>query len=782
MAASGLLCLATPAVAQDDPFALPRDVTIAAARQADGPGLTPLTIDGRAVPRLVSLKWIGSDLAIDAAAAEAAGLPLEAGATGWVPLRTLHLASWQFDRLNQHLAVKLFRRGDGPNNIDMARQDRDPGERAHLPALLVDYDLSATLSGSSRTLGGLLAPRVVVGNFQLRAAAQFTSDPADGAARAVRLDSAAQIALPGRSLAVTLGDYVSAGTGSQRALRMGGVQVASDFALRPDLVTAPLPAFAGSVAVPTGIDLIVNDQRLATRTVEAGEFQLRNIPISPGRGEFSVVVQDALGRETVQSAQVYLSQDMLAPGLWHYGANMGWVRRRYGVVSDDYANLASTFFLRRGLARGLSAGVSGEAGIGVWNLGLDAQATVAGLAMVFAEARVSKSASQSGHLVRAGIESLGRGLSGRLEMVLPSAGYRDLAAQAGDPQVERQFNAMMGFYLRTHAKLQVTASRRWRQFDPRYPAQERRIDIARATVRGQLRHDIDLFGDLSWRRGNGEKSVAAMIGLSMRLGAKRSFQADVTRRNGGTRAQAVLSRPDVVPGDLGYRLEASSGPDTRVAGSLAWRSRFARVQGEAEYSRGQGAVRANARGTLIVAGGRVFARSQSGSAYALVSTGRVAGVTVTREHASVGTTDRSGLLLVENVTPLVPVQFDIDPDKLPLEAVARSTYRRIVAARGGVARVRLDVSAFRSLPVRLTGAGGDPLPIGLVLTGLTTGTRYMVGYDGLIDLNALTEDRALAPADGSWAGCVVELPKEVDRISGQLELRTSCAAQLLARK
>lgn len=782
IAVTGLLGLAAPAVAQDDPFALPRDVTIAAARQAEGPGLTPISVDGRAMPRLVRLKWIGTDLAIEAPAAEAAGLPVAAETTGWVLLRTLHLANWKFDRLNQHLAVKLFRHGDGPNDIDLARQQREPGERSNLAALLVDYDLSATLSARGRSAGAMLAPRLVLGNVQLRAAGQFTSNPADGTNHAVRLDSAAQFALPGMAVVGTLGDHISAGSGSQRPLRMGGVQIGSDFALRPDLITAPLPAFAGSVAVPTGIDLVVNDQRLATQDVEAGDFQLRNIPISPGRGEFAVVVRDALGRETIQSAQVYVSHDMLAPGLWQYGANMGWVRRRFGVVSNDYADLASSFFLRRGLSRGLSAGVSGEAGLGLWNFGAEAQVTVAGAAMVFVEARVSHSATGSGHLLRTGVESYGRGLSGRFEMVLPSSKYRDLAAQAGDPQVERQINAMMGFDLRTHARLQVTASRRWRAFDPRYPTQDRRVDIARATLRGQLRSNIDLFGDVSWRHSPRENALAAMVGLSIRLGAKRSVQADVTRRNGEIRAQSVLSRPDVVPGDIGYRVEASTGAETRAAAALAWRSRFTRIQGEVEHARGAGAVRGNARGTLIVAGGRVFARSQSGNAYALVSTGHVAGVTVTREHAPVGMTDRSGLLLVENVTPLVPVQFDIDPDKLPLEAVARSTYRRIVAARGGVARVRLDVSAFRSLPVRLTGPGSEPLPIGLVLVGRTTGTRYMVGYDGLIDFNALSEDRALAPADGSWAGCAVEIPRDVATIEGQLDLRTSCAAQLLAQK
>jgi outer membrane usher protein FimD/PapC len=784
LAAAGLAALGTTqAAAQDDPFALPRDVSIATARQADGPGLSPIVINGQEFPRLVHLKWLGTRLAIDADAARAAGLPLDDMAQGWITLDTLAIASWHFDPLNQQLTVKLFRRGDGPNNIDMAGQAWEAGSRSDLPALLVDYDLTATLSSRSSGAAGFIAPRFVKGNFALQGAFQASSRATPGSSHLIRLETAAQMTLPASSVTVTVGDTISAGTGSQRTFRMGGLQIGSDFALRPDLITTPLPTFSGNVAVPTGIDLLVNDQRLAPQQVEAGDFTLRNIPVSPGRGEFSVVVQDALGRETVRSAQVYVSQDMLAPGLWHYGANIGWVRRRFGTVSQDYGPLAATFFARKGLSRNLSLGLSGESGQGLWNLGIDGQATIGGLAMAFAELRVSRAGAQSGNLVRAGLESSGRGLSGRLEMVLPSPGYHDLAAQAGDPLLDRQFNATASFDLRTTLKLQVAGSRRWRDADPRFPLRDLRTDIARVTLRSQIGDDININGDLTYRRSAGQTSVAAMVGLSWRIGAKRSLQAAVTRRNGAIRGQIGVARPDVVPGDIGYSVTgAAGGGDERLSGAIAWRSRLGRLQAEAETNNGSMAIRGNVRGTVIVAGGQVFARNQTGGAYALVSTGRVGGVTVTREHAAVGKTNRRGYLLVENVTALVPVQFDIDADVLPTEAVARSTYHRVVATRGGIARVRLDVTAFRSIPLRLTGPTGVPLPIGLMLQGRDTGDRYMVGYDGLIDFNALSADTAIVAANGSWQGCTLAIPDGLADQSAAVELRTSCAAQLLVSK
>lgn len=783
LAAAGLVAFGgSEAAAQDDPFALPRDVTIATARQAEGPGLTPVYIDGRELPRMVPLKWDGGVLLIDAAAAQAAGLPIEQRTTGWIALESLRLASFDFDHLAHKLTIKLFRRGDGTNNIDYTNARRQQGERADMTALLIDYDLTASATSSGASAGAFILPRVVSGDFQLSGGFQLTSQTQPGAANAVRLDTTVQFDLPGSTLSMKAGDFISVGSATQRPLRLGGIQIASDFALRPDLVTTPLPSFSGSVAVPTGIDLIVNDQRLGSRDVEAGDFQLHNIPVSNGRGSYSVIVRDALGRETITTAQAYVSSDMLAPGLWRYGANVGWIRRRYGQTSMDYGELAGSFLVRRGLAKGLSLGVSGEFGSGVTNLGAEVQATIAGVAMAFTEVRFSHLGGKSGLLLRAGVESAGQGFSARVETALPSPNYRDIAMAAGDAAPERQLNALTSFDLRQTVRFQVTASRRWRAPDPRFPTAEPRFDLLRATFRGRMTDQIDTFADLTYRASPATTSIAAMVGIAVRLGGKVSGQAAVTRRNGAYRGQATVSRPDVVPGDIGYAVAGTVGQDRRLAGAVAWRSRFTRVQADAEITAGRVVGRVNARGTLVFAGRQVFARNQTGGAYALVSTGRVGGVTVTRENAPAGVTNRNGMLLVENVTALVPVQFDVDADTLPAEAVAQGTYRRVVTSRGGVARVKLGVTAFRSLPLRLTGPSGAPLPLGLVLKGRETGTLYRVGYDGLIDFNALSGDSALSAADGSWQGCQMDLPQDVAAAMDQLDLRTSCAAQLLVTR
>lgn len=784
LAFAALVSGQSPVLAQAaDPFALSNDITIADARseEAKGPGLSAISIDGRALTRMVNLAYVDGELAIDAKSAEMASLPINPGTTGFIRIKDIDVADWSFDKLSQQLKITLFRNKDGANDVNLAQFARSGGgERSPLPALLIDYNLTSTISNSGVQAAAVVSPRAVFGNFQAGGAVQYISQPAPGQSKIRRLDTTVTLAMPEKGLIVRAGDTITSGTQSQRPLRIGGLQFGTDFALRPDLITNPLPAFEGSVAVPTGLDLIVNDRRFTTGELEAGEFQVRNIPINPGRGEVSVIVRDELGREVVQNARIYVSRDLLAPGLWEGAANVGYIRRRFGQVSNDYRDLTGTFFLRRGFSQSLSLGLSGEVGLGLANVGAQFETTLFDRALVFSELRYSKTAQNNGFLLRTGFESIGSGFSIRADAVIPSKGYRDLAAEAGDPLPAQQINASINFDLRDTMRVQFTASRQRRQYDPRFPRQTRKVDLLRASFRTKVTDSIDFYSDLSYRKSE-QSNFAVMAGISIQLGKKRSAQASITRSGGQNSAQAAVFRPDIEPGDIGYGVEALVADRPRVAGTASWRSQFTRLEGQAEYNGGQVAARANARGTIIFAGNTFYARNQTGGSYALVETGHVPGITVLRENREAGVTDSKGRLLVESLTPLVPLQFDIDPDKLPFDAIARSTYRRVIVSRGAVASVKLDVDAYRSQLIKLVDALGKPLKVGTQLVAEPSGTEYMVGYDGLLDFNVLSGDDSFNIVQPGRAPCIMAVPKAEIESFDVPEGRASCIGLNIAK-
>lgn len=759
IAALGAALGVSPAQAQTDPFALPTGVTAKAARAEAGPGLSEIAVDGDVRKRFVDLAWEGGVLTIDADNARVAGLPVPDSAKGKIPLATLKIAKWSFDPLTQRLDVQLLRKSDGGNFIDMTAGPRSNGASAPLTAFRIDYDMTATAARGQVTAGGVIQAALVRGNVAATSGFQVISHPGQDLKPIIRLDSQVQLLLPRSGTTATAGDFISAGGQSQRALRLGGFQIASDYSLRPDLVTTALPAFTGQVSVPTGVEVISGDQRYKLGEVQPGEFTVRNVPSALGRGEVAVIVRDSLGREVVQNTRFYASRNLLAPNVREYAVNIGAVRRRYGTRSSDYGPLAANVYYRRGLSSRVTVEGTAEWTPGLINMGARGDVVLRGVAMATLETRFSAehNTGTTGTLVKLGLESQGRTLSGRISATLPSSGYRDVSSKLGDPLPPREYLAQISYQLRPMTQFSLSAGRQQRRFDPRYASTEPRVDFANAAFRTPLGRGMDVFASLGYRKGL-VRSVNAWLGLSMQLGGGRSAQGSVSKSTSApVSASAGLYRYDSEEHPLGYGLEGQVGGSSRFASNVSYRSTYGRVEGQVEAVNGQFGLRANARGTLLFTGGTVFARNQTGGSYALVRTGKVDGVTVLRENRVAGVTKGKGLLLIENIAPQVPLTFDIDPDKLPSDALARATQRRIEVPRKAVGLVFLDVIRFRPRSVRATDPNGVSLPAGTVLVAMPSGEQTMVGFDGMIDFNVEGTDRRLEQRLDGGMTCVFDM-------------------------
>ncbi|MFP3374493.1 fimbrial biogenesis outer membrane usher protein, partial [Pseudomonas sp. SIMBA_068] len=79
----------------------------------------------------------------------------------------------------------------------------------------------------------------------------------------------------------------------------------------PDLVTYPLPAFAGEAAVPTSLDLFINGYKSSTTELQPGPYTLTNVPFINGAGEAVVVTTDSLGRQVSTTLPFYVTSSLL---------------------------------------------------------------------------------------------------------------------------------------------------------------------------------------------------------------------------------------------------------------------------------------------------------------------------------------------------------------------------------------------------------------------------------------------------------------------------------------
>lgn len=752
-AASGLYAFAAGAVAltgtaanaQTDPFALPKTAT-AAAVQTDvaGPGLSEIEIDGRVLARLVELRGTGNALTIDAAAARAAGIPVEDIASGQVRLDTLKIYQWRFDALRQRLVVKLLRKNDGPNLRDFANRDYELAQRRTIAALRIDYDLNFAAGRSGVQVAGLFSAAAVKGDFAAVTTARAGIGEGGKLAPVQRLDSFVQMRLPGRAAVATAGDFISAGSASQRPVRLGGIQLASDFSHQPDLVTSPMPAFSGSVAVPTTLDILTADQRYQLGKLEPGEFTVRNVPTNPGRGSMAVLLKDSLGREVVRNVSFYLSNTLLKPGLASYAVNAGFVRRRYGVDGDSYGPLAASAFYRRGLSPFLTVEASAESTAGLLNVGSRADFTIGNVALSSVELRTSRdSVAGSGFLLNAALESMGKRVSARAGVSLPTASYRDVASHLGDKPPQRQFFANIAFDLRSAMPLQLSYVRQ-EPSDPRRMAPgERRSEVLSANLfySPSPRVNFSLNGGM---RQAERRAFFATAGVSLRLGPKHAVSAAASYGSGLTTSTLAYQYNDHQ--NSGLRAQATVGTlnDTaRITASAIHEGRWATLNGGIVAAGGQVAGQLSATGSLIAAGGTVYARGQSSNGFALVRAGDVAGVPVKLENRFVGKTDRRGRLLVQNLRTMVPQHIDVDATRLPSDAVVLTSRHVIAVPTRGIGLVDIDAMYFRPVMLSLVDETGAALEAGLPVTASPSGRETLVGFDGTLEFNTASGDRAL---------------------------------------
>ncbi|MGH6873975.1 MAG: fimbria/pilus outer membrane usher protein, partial [Aestuariivirgaceae bacterium] len=201
------------------------------------------------------------------------------------------------------------------------------------------------------------------------------------------------------------GDVISGGLSWTAPIRMGGLQMKRDFGTRPDLITTPLPSFRGSAAVPSTLEVFVNNVKQYSNDLPEGAFELQDIPTYSGSGVARIVLRDAQGRETIAEQPFYSSPNLLKPGLYDYSLEAGLPRRNQGTNSFDYDDgPAGSASLRYGLEDWLTIEGHAETMKELVNGGVGAVISAGALGVITASAAGSLHEGAAGVQLQAGWE------------------------------------------------------------------------------------------------------------------------------------------------------------------------------------------------------------------------------------------------------------------------------------------------------------------------------------------------------------------------------------------
>lgn len=657
---------------------------------------------------------------------------LEAG--GLIGLSTIPGFNWTFDVKNQQLHVIALDSSLLPTLL-LPNLGAGPWDKRDIESgtgLTLNYDAVGTFaSGQS---GGS-------GSFDLRSFAPWGTISTDWLAYAgassitsnttstIRLDSAYSLSDINTLRRYSAGDFIALGLNWNRPVHMGGLQVRSDFSMRPDLVTFPLPSLAGSAAVPSTVDVFVNGSNVASHQVDSGPFEINQLPVISGAGTLTMTMTDAQGQQVSVSRPFYGGAALLAPGLHTFAVQTGLARRNWGTVSNDYGKLAGTAFYRRGLTNRLTVEAGGEGTSGAYNAGGGVAAIVGNFAMLNVDAALGRGSGRFGELVSVGAQHIGTKFSFGGSAGFATRDYRDVASRNGSGNQRKQISAFTGLFLRHFGS--IGAAYAGTDDDPSTEAaaagatQAEHTHIVTANYSIQFHHVSFYSTVLKGLDANGTTSVQA--GFTIPLGRRSSASMGGSSNGSG---QLQIQQSAVRIGDWGYQGYVSAGNGNHEFGEAQYKSPVGLFTAGADSIDGKTTFRAESQGAISVVDRGIFPSNTVFDSFAVVDTGPLKNVRVFQENRSVGRTNGSGRLLVPDMRAFDVNQISIEPADVPADATLNAA-KRVVRPqdRSGVV-VRFPIQFSHGGLLKLVDQAGTSIPLGSTATLKSSGTTVSVGYDG----------------------------------------------------
>jgi len=678
---------------------------------------------------------------------------------GLIALSDLPGLTWILDAKNQVLQVTAVDSALLPALLQP--MGREPaGSRRVIESgtgMTLNYDTVGTFSGGQNGGSGSFETRAfspwgIVSSDWLAFAGANSS--AAGSNTVIRLDSSYTFADVNSLRRYGLGDFINGGLSWTRPVHLEGFQVYSDFSMRPDLVTFPVPSISGSAAVPSTVNVLTDGNLAASSQIAPGPFEVPQLPVVEGAGTISMTVTDAMGQQVTVTQPFYASSIMLAPGLQTFAVQAGLVRRNWGAASNDYGKMAGAAILRRGLTNHFTIEGSAESTPGAFMAGAGGVVQVDNLGVVNFAIAPSFGSGQAGAQFSAGMQRIGRIFSLGASAIMADRNYRDVASENGDGVPRKQLSAFTGLSLRrfgsgglAYAAVDMDASPTAIQQNV-MPAQHSQVVSANYSL--QIHH-VFLYAT-EFRDLVNKGSSGLQIGLTIPFGKRNSVTASGTS-NGS--AQIDVQQPAPVVGDWGYQAYVSAGDSTHVFAEGQYKSPVGLFTAGIDSDNGATTLRLESQGAFSFVDGELFPSNTIYDSFAVVDTGAMAHVHVLQENRDVGSTNSSGRLLVPDMRAFDLNQISIAPTDIPPDVTVDVAAREVRPQdRSGVV-LRFPIKFSHGALLRLVDETGAAVPLGSTATLHATGVVVPVGYDGDAYVEDLSPHNQLAVEFPDGRRCTV---------------------------
>ncbi|MBO8208469.1 fimbria/pilus outer membrane usher protein [Acinetobacter nosocomialis] len=615
-----------------------------------------------------------------------------------------------------------------------------------LNAAILNYSLYHTITNDESIFSGSAEGifNSALGNFSSGVLYNGSNETSYSHEKWVRLESKWQYVDPEKVRIYTLGDFVSNSSDWGSSVRLAGFQWSSAYTQRGDIVTSALPQFSGSAALPSTLDLYVNQQKIYSGLVPSGPFDIKQLPFISGN-EVTLVTTDATGQQSITKKPYYFSSKILAKGINEFSVDVGVPRYNYGLYSNDYddATFASGA-IRYGYSNSLTLSGGVEASTdGLTNLGTGFAKNLFGVGVINADLAASQYKDENGYSALVGLEGrISKNISFNTSYRKVFDNYFDLARVSqirylkenqisAEPQNYLSYSALANEIIRAGINYNFYAGYGVYVGYNQIKYSDNSYKLLSANLSGSLNKNWGFYSS-AYKDYENHKDYGIYFALrytpSTRTNAITSVSSDSGRLT-YRQEVFVLSEPKINSFGWGGYVERDQDAhtnNTSIYGS--YRARAAYLTGRYNRIGDNDQVALSATGSLVAAAGRIFAANEIGDGYAVVTNAGPQSQII-NGGINLGTTDKSGRFLIPSLMPYRENHIYLDPSYLPLNWNVKSTDQKTVVGYRQGTLVDFGAHQVVSGLVRIVDKNNTPLLPGYSVR-INGQQDAVVGYDG----------------------------------------------------
>ncbi|MEB3866011.1 fimbria/pilus outer membrane usher protein [Acinetobacter sp. IK31] len=652
-----------------------------------------------------------------------------------------------------------------------------------LNAAIFNYSLYHTLTNDENVFSGSAEGifNSAIGNFSSGVLYNGSNETSYSHEKWVRLESKWQYVDPEKIRIYTLGDFISNGSDWGNSVRLAGFQWSSAYTQRGDIVTSALPQFSGSAALPSTLDLYVNQQKIYSGLVPSGPFDVKQLPFISGN-EVTLVTTDATGQQSITKQAYYFSSKILAKGINEFSVDVGVPRYNYGLYSNDYddATFASGA-IRYGYSNSLTLSGAAEASTdGLSNLGTGFAKNLFGFGVINADIAASQYKDENGYSALVGLEGrISKNISFNTSYRKVFDNYFDLARVSqirylkanqitSQPQNYLSYSALADEIFRAGINYNFYAGYGAYLGYNQIKFSDNSYKLLSANLSGSLNKNWGFYTS-AYKDYENHKDYGIYFALRYTPSTRINAITSVSSESGKTTYRQEIngfSDPQIGAFGWGGYVERDQDANQNNASVYAsYRARAAYLTGRYNRIGENDQVAVSATGSLVAAAGRIFAANEIGDGYAVVTNAGPQSQ-ILNGGVNLGATDRTGRFLISNLRPYQLHHIYLDPSYLPLEWDVTSTNQTaFVGYRQGTL---VDFGAHQVISglVKLVDQNNSSLLPGYTvrINGQEDG---VLGYDGEVFIPNLLKQNKLEVDLLDHGSCQVNFAYENNQYSAK---------------